>query len=255
MIIILSPAKSIDFSKQTPFAGYTIPAFSEKADLLVKQLKKLTPSQLSALMNISPKLAQLNAERFASWRFGGSVENSRQAIFAFDGDVYDGLQAYEFSEQEINFAQQHLRLLSGLYGILRPLDLIQPYRLEMGTSIETRKGKDLYAFWNGLISKKLKENLKESGSNILINLASQEYYKSVGPETKKYRVITPVFKEFRNGEFSIISFYAKRARGSMSRFIIRNHIDDPEHLKAFDDEGYLFNPGLSKGDNWLFTRG
>jgi len=251
MIVIISPAKSLNFVSDAPTDISTSPLFLKEADYLAGKLGKRKSANLGALLDISPKLAQLNAERFASWK----TATSKQALFAYDGDVYDGMEAGEFTPQEIEFAQNHLRIISGLYGLLKPLDLIKPYRIDMGTSFATPKGENLYKFWGDKITDQLKKNLKDSGSNVLINLASQEYFSAVNLKKLKTRIITPSFKDRSNDKYAMISFFAKRARGMMSRFIIQNAISDYEMLVGFDAGGYHFNNELSKGDNWVFTRG
>jgi hypothetical protein len=251
MIAVISPAKTLDFASIASCAISTVPVFEKQADYLAGKLAKLNPSELSALMGISPKLAQLNAGRFATWKSA----SPKQALFAYNGDVYDGLDAKTFTPQEIEFTQNHLRILSGLYGFLRPLDMIKPYRIDMGTSFSTTKGENLYKYWDNRITDQVKKSLKESGSNVLINLASQEYFSAVDTKKLKARIITPAFKDKSNGQYAMISFFAKRARGMMSRFIIQNAISDPDLLVGFDSGGYNFNHELSKGDNWVFTRG
>jgi len=251
MIAIISPAKSLNFESNAPIDVSTLPLFIKEADYLAGKLGKLKSSQLGSLLDISPKLAHLNAERYASWK----TAISKQAIYAYNGDVYDGMEANTFSGQEIEFAQNHLRIISGLYGLLQPLDLIKPYRIDMGTSFSTPKGENLYKFWGDKITDELKKNLKISGSNILINLASQEYFAAVNTKKLKARIITPSFKDRSNDKYAMISFFAKKARGMMSRFIIQNAITDHEMLVGFDAGGYHFNHELSKGDNWVFTRG
>ena len=251
MITIISPAKSLDFETPAPFETTSMPHFQKDADYLAAKLSKLKPSQLGALMNISPKLSELNAMRYASWKNA----NSKQAMFAYNGDVYDGLNASSFTETEIAFAQQNLRILSGLYGLLQPLDVIKPYRIEMGTGFATPKGENLYKYWGDRITDQLKKSMKNTGDNVLINLASQEYFAAVNTKKLKARIITPSFKDKNNGSYAIISFFAKKARGMMSRFIISNAITDPEMLMGFDEGGYIFNHHLSKGDHWVFTRG
>ncbi len=251
MIVIISPAKSLNFESNAPTDISTLPLFQKEADYLAGKLAKLKSSELGNLLEISPKLAQLNAERYASWK----AATSKQAMFAYDGDVYDGLEARRFTIGEIEFGQKHLRIISGLYGLLQPLDLIKPYRIDMGTSFATPKGETLYKYWGDKITNQLKKNLKESGSNVLINLASHEYFAAVNTKKLNVRLITPTFKDRSNDRYAIISFFAKRARGMMSRFIIQNEITDPEMLVGFDSGGYNFNYELSKGDNWVFTRG
>ena len=251
MIALISPAKTMDFESKAPFAISTQPHFIKDADFLASKLKRLKSSELAALMNISPKLAQLNAERFATWKSAVA----KQAVYAYNGDVYDGLSASTLSLTEIEFAQDHLRILSGLYGLLKPLDEIKPYRIEMSTAFKTLKGDNLYKYWGNRITDLLKKNLKESGTNVIINLASQEYFSAVNTKKLKARIITPAFKDKSNDKFVMVSFFAKKARGKMSRFMVQNAITDHEMLVGFDDGGYHFNHGLSKGDNWVFTRG
>lgn len=251
MIAIISPAKSLDFESISPMETHTSPYFLRDADYLAGKLNKLKTTGLGTLLGISPKLAQLNTERYANWK----TATSKQAIYAYNGDVYDGLEAKSLTKEEIEFAQDHLRIISGLYGQLRPLDLIKPYRIDMGTSFSTSKGENLYKYWGERITDQLKKSLKESGSNILVNLASQEYFAAVNIKKLKTRIITPSFKDRSNDKYTMISFFAKKARGMMSRFIIQNKINDYEMLVGFDSAGYHFNHGLSKGDNWVFTRG
>jgi len=251
MIAIISPAKSLNFESKAPIDISTSPLFLKDADYLAGKLRKLKSTELGSLLDISPKLSELNAERYASWKNAPM----KQAVFAYNGDVYDGLEANSFTMQEIEFAQNHLRIISGLYGLLQPLDLIKPYRIDMGTSFATPKGETLYKFWGDRITDQLKKTLKESGSNVLINLASHEYFAAVNTKKLKARIITPSFKDRSNDKYAMISFFAKKARGMMSRFIIQNAITDHEMLVGFDSGGYHFNHELSKGDNWVFTRG
>lgn len=254
MLLVVSPAKKLDYETPLPTQHYTQPLFLDDAMELIDQLKTLEPHQVSNLMGISEKLGQLNAERYQQWQIPFTPDNARQALLAFKGDVYEGMNAYEFGEGDFGFAQDHLRILSGLYGALRPLDLMQPYRLEMGTKFENRRGKDLYTFWGDRITEHLNEVLEED-DGVLMNLASNEYFKSVNKRRLNARVITPQFRDWRNGRFKMISFYAKKARGMMAGYIIRHRITDPEQAKNFDVEGYAYNADLSEGDNWVFTRG
>jgi len=251
MIAVISPAKTLDFKSIAPCDISTVPCFSKDADYLAGKLRKLKVSELGTLMGISPKLAQLNNERYATWKSAPA----KQAIFAYNGDVYDGLDARTLTIREIEFTQDHLRILSGLYGFLRPLDIIKPYRIDMGTSFSTPKGATLYKYWGDRITDQLKKSLKESGSNILINLASLEYFSAVNTRKLNTRIITPAFKDRSNGTYAMVSFFAKKARGMMSRYIIQNAITDHEMLVSFDAGGYHFNHELSKKDNWVFTRG
>jgi len=254
MLIVISPAKSLDFKTPPVINDYTIPELLTESEKLVGRLKTMSPKQLSALMGISDDLGELNFQRFQSWRLPFTPENAKQAVFAFSGDVYQGLNAATLSNEKLQLAQTRLRILSGLYGVLKPLDIIQPYRLEMGTKLKYYKSKDLYVFWNMLITKKVNEAVAESGSRILINLASNEYFKSIDRKKLKAEIVTPDFKEFKNGDYKMISFFAKRARGLMTRFILEHNISDPADLLAFDSEGYAFNSRLSKPGNPVFTR-
>ena len=254
MLIVISPAKKLDFDNAAPVTDHTQPEMLDDARELVDRARELSAAELGKLMKISDKLAELNHERFREWHTPFTEQNAKQALFAFKGDVYAGMQAETLSESEAAFAQDHLRILSGLYGVLRPLDLMQPYRLEMGTKLSNPRGKDLYAFWGQRITDKLNEALRTQGDDVLINLASNEYFKSVNTEKLDGRIITPNFKEWRDGKLKIVSFSAKKARGLMTRYIIENRIGDPEKIKAFDLEGYSFDPEQSDGANWIFTR-
>ena len=254
MLIVISPAKSLDFKTPPVIEDYTIPEFLTESEKLISRLRTLTPKKISALMGISDDLGELNFQRFQSWHLPFTPENAKQAILAFNGDVYQGMQAATLSEEKLKLTQSKLRILSGLYGVLKPLDLIQPYRLEMGTKLKYYSSADLYAFWNQLIVKKINEAVTESGSNVLVNLASAEYFKSIDRKKLKAALVTPDFKEYKNGDYKMVSIFAKRARGLMSRFIIENDITDPADLVAFDTEGYAFNPRLSKSGNPVFTR-
>lgn len=254
MLIVISPAKSLDYKTPATTDKYTIPELLEYSEKLIGRLKKQSPKQLSKLMSISADLGELNFKRFQEWHQPFSTENAKQAILAFSGDVYQGLQATSLSQQNLELAQNKLRILSGLYGVLKPLDLMQPYRLEMGTKLKYYKSKDLYAFWNPMITKKINEAVEESGSGVLVNLASNEYFKSIDKKKLKPEIVTPEFKDQKNGTYKMISFFAKKARGLMSRFIIENDITNPEDLLAFESDGYTFNPHLSKPGKPVFTR-
>jgi cytoplasmic iron level regulating protein YaaA (DUF328/UPF0246 family) len=254
MIIVISPAKSLYEKAPILIDKNTSSDFLPEAEKIVAVLKKKKPAQLARLMDISPKLAELNYHRFQEWALPFTQENSWQAVLMFNGDVYQGLKAETFTATEFDAAQQHLRILSGVYGLLKPLDLIQPYRLEMGTNLGIARKKNLYEFWKLKITSKLNEELAETGQKELINLASNEYFSAIDTKKLKARIITPVFKEHKDGQYQMVSFFAKKARGLMSRFIIQNQITDPEEMKAFDLDGYYFNNQLSKGDNWVFTR-
>jgi len=253
MIAVISPAKTLDFESKPVTKNHTNPGFLDDSCELVEDLKRLEPHDISGLMGISPKLGELNASRFQTWQLPFTPENAKQALLAFKGDVYTGLDAETFSEGDFEFAQQHLRILSGLYGVLKPLDLIQPYRLEMGTKLSNARGDNLYQFWGDQLTESLQNEL-DAGDGVLINLASNEYFKAVKAKSLNARVITPVFKDWKNDKYKIISFYAKKARGLMSAYIIKNKLTDVDTLQGFDSEGYCFNPGMSKGDEWVFTR-
>lgn len=255
MLIVLSPSKSLDFKKPITFPEFSLPELLNESEKLMGKLKKLTPKQISAFMNISPALGELNFQRFQSWELPFTPENSRQALFAFNGDVYQGLDAGSLSVQAVKSAQKKVRILSGLYGVLKPLDLIQPYRLEMGTAFGYYSKKNLYEFWKSTITGNIRKALNDSESNVLVNLASNEYFKSIDLKKLKAEVVTPAFLDFKNGKYRMISFFAKRARGLMTRFILENQIDESSALQAFEAEGYVFNPALSKAGNPVFTRG
>ncbi|MFC4260183.1 peroxide stress protein YaaA [Marinobacter lacisalsi] len=253
MLMVVSPAKNLDYESPLATDRYTQPAFLDDACELIDQLKALEPHQVSNLMGISDKLGQLNAERYQQWHTPFTPDNARQAVLAFNGDVYTGLAAHEFNDSEFEFAQNHLRILSGLYGILRPLDLMQPYRLEMGTKFENKRGKDLYEFWGNTITDALNREL-DADDGVLLNLASNEYFKSIRKKQLKARIITPQFKDWKNGQYKMISFYAKKARGLMARYAITNNINQADDLKGFDLAGYRFSEEHSSGDNWTFLR-
>jgi cytoplasmic iron level regulating protein YaaA (DUF328/UPF0246 family) len=255
MLIVISPAKSLDFKTKPTTQEYTLPEFLNESEKLVAKLQKMNAKKLSNLMNISADLGNLNYERYQSWHLPFTPENSKQAVLAFNGDVYTGLDAPTLSEENLNLAQQKLRILSGLYGVLKPLDLMQPYRLEMGTKFGAGRAKDLYAFWGNKITKNIQEAVNESGSKILVNLASNEYYKSIDSKKLDAEIVTPAFKDMKNGEYKMISFFAKKARGLMTRFILEHNIENAGDLQAFGAEGYVFNPRLSKPGKPVFTRG
>lgn len=254
MLIVISPAKTLDFETPPGVPAFTMPDFLDDSAELIAELRAYEPHRLSDLMGISPKLADLNSNRYHSWSLPFTAANAKQSVLAFKGDVYAGLDADSLSEDDLHYAQEHLRILSGLYGILKPLDLMQPYRLEMGTKLKTRRGKDLYGFWDRRITEALNAELGKQEDPILVNLASNEYFNSVQPEQLAARIITPGFKEERNGDYRFISFSAKKARGLMSRYIIRNRLERPDELRDFDLEGYQYNPALSSDDRPVFTR-
>ncbi|MBY4952979.1 MULTISPECIES: peroxide stress protein YaaA [Pantoea] len=254
MLMVISPAKTLDYESPLATQRFTQPALLEKSHQLIDVARDLSPAQISSLMGISDKLAHLNADRFNQWQPPFSLENARQAILAFKGDVYTGLQAETFSDDDFDFAQQHLRMLSGLYGLLRPLDLMQPYRLEMGIKLANPAGKDLYGFWGDLLTEKLNEAIAEQGDDVLINLASDEYFKAIKPKKLNAELIKPVFLDEKNGKFKVISFYAKKARGLMSRYVIQNRLTNPAQLKKFDVDGYFFDTAESKDNELVFKR-
>ncbi|WP_068547815.1 peroxide stress protein YaaA [Thalassotalea crassostreae] len=254
MLIVVSPAKNLDYESTPVTDKFTQPELLEHSAELIKRCVKLTPAGISSLMGVSDKIAGLNAARFAEWKIPFNNENARQAVLAFNGDVYTGLDASSFTDKDFDYAQQHLRILSGLYGLLKPLDLMQAYRLEMGTKLENDKGTNLYQFWGSIITDKVNTALAEQGDDILINLASNEYFKSVKKKELKATVITPAFKDWKNDQYKMISFFAKKARGLMARFIIENQINDIEQLKSFDVDGYSYNEALSTDAVPVFTR-
>ena len=254
MLTVISPAKSLDYETPTSTGDFTLPAHLSQSRKLIRRLRDLSSDDISNLMNVSDNLAELNRVRYKKWKTPFKPENARQALFAFKGDVYLGLDAYSMSVDNIDFAQNHLRILSGLYGLLRPLDLIQAYRLEMGTRLDTESGTNLYQFWDGRITKALNQELRQSQSSTLINLASNEYFKSIKLKSLKAEIITPSFRDFHKGEYRFIQFHAKKARGYMSRYIIDHQIDDAESLKNFDREGYRYDESLSAEREWVFTR-
>lgn len=254
MLIVISPAKTLDYESEIPTLETTQPEFLKESSALIKELKELSPQELSSLMKISDKLGTLNYDRFQSWKRPFTDKNARPAALAFKGDVYTGLEAETMGVRDFNYAQKHLRMLSGLYGLLRPLDLMQPYRLEMGTRFENARGRNLYEFWGDRITRALNEQLKSLKSKELVNLASNEYFKAVQPKVLEADVITPHFKDWKNGQYKMISFFAKKARGQMSRWAIDNRVKKAGELKGFDVAGYAYNAELSKGNDWVFTR-
>lgn len=254
MLIVVSPAKTLDYETPLPTQIHTQPDFITDSAELIEVCKQLTPLDISGLMKVSDKIASLNAVRFEEWSTSFTQDNARQALFAFKGDVYTGLDANSLTNNDIEYAQTHLRMLSGLYGLLKPLDLMQPYRLEMGTKLANKRGANLYQFWGSIITKKLNQVIAEQGDDILINLASNEYFKAVKTKELAAKVITPVFKDCKNGQYKIISFYAKKARGLMARFIIENRISTIEELKSFTVDGYYFVDAESSGNELVFKR-
>ena len=254
MLAIISPAKTLDFESAVKNFPVSQPHFTDYSEQLIEVCRKLSPQDLSSLMSISDKLAGLNVARFAEWTKIHNEDNSRPALFAFKGDVYTGLDADSLSEDDVVFAQSHLRMLSGLYGLLKPLDLMQPYRLEMGTKLANPKGKDLYAFWGNVITQAVQQAIDEQGDNVLINLASDEYYKSVKENQLKAKIIKPVFLDNKSGKYKVISFYAKKARGLMCRYLIQNRLTEIEQLKEFDLGGYWFDSASSTETEFVFKR-
>jgi len=254
MLVVLSPAKSLDFSKISG-KDFSIPEFLNEAEILIKLLRKLKPGDLSALMGISAKLADLNFSRFLKWDKNHNLENSKPAIYTFNGDVYEGLMANTLDNESIDFLEKNTRILSGLYGVLHPLDSIMEYRLEMGIKLPNKKGQDLYKFWGKKIAQTINKAIENSdGEKVLVNLASNEYFKSIDRKSLKYPVLTPVFKEYKDGDYQMISFFAKKARGLMTRYISLEKLNTPEDLKKFNLGGYSYNKELSSAQQLFFTR-
>lgn len=254
MLIFLSPAKSLDFKTPPHIATHTQPAFLDQSATLIHQLRKLSPADIAHLMDLSDPLATLNFSRYADWCLPFTPDNAKQAVLAFNGDVYDGFAARELSSDDLDFAQNQVRILSGLYGILKPLDLMQPYRLEMGTKFANEGGKDLYAFWGERLLGAINDELAEMPRPVAVNLASEEYFKAAVGRKIKGELIQPVFEDWKNGQYKVISFYAKRARGLMTRFATVNRLSEPEGLKDFDYDGYAFEPSVSDEKSWVFRR-
>jgi cytoplasmic iron level regulating protein YaaA (DUF328/UPF0246 family) len=254
MLIFLSPAKSLDFKTPPHVTTFTQPAWLKDSEKLIKQLRKLSPADIANLMSLSDPLALLNFNRYADWSLPFTPENAKPAVLAFDGDVYDGLAAKTLSADDLDFAQRHVRILSGLYGILRPLDLMQPYRLEMGTRFANKAGKNLYEFWGERLLKAINAELADMARPVVVNLASEEYFKAAVGRKIKGSVIQPVFEDWKSGQYKIISFYAKRARGLMTRYAVLNRLTEPEELKGFDSDGYAFVPDASDASTWVFRR-
>lgn len=255
MLLVISPAKNLDFKSPSPISDFTQPDFAKQSKKLISTLRGIPAPDLAKLFNVSDSIAELNVGRYRNWRLPFTPENAKQAIFAFNGEVYNGLKAKTLTKDDLEYAQSHLRILSGLYGVLRPFDLIQPYRLEMGIPLETESAENLYQFWGAQITKTINKAIAESGSEkVLVNLASHEYFKSVQRKTLKSRIIDIEFNEMRDGKFKPIIVYMKKARGMMTRFAIENRISNPEDLKAFDTEGYAFAEDLSDKNRWVFVR-
>ena len=254
MLALISPAKTLDYETALPTDTYTQPRLLEQSQQLIDVCRKLSATEIASLMTVSEKIANLNVERFRDWNADFDFSNARQALFAFKGDVYTGLDAYHLKDQDIDFAQQHLRMLSGLYGLLRPLDLMMPYRLEMGTKLKNTRGNNLYEFWGSIITDQINQDLAEIDAKLLVNLASDEYYKSVNEKKIQAEIIKPVFLDQKNGKYKVISFYAKKARGLMARYLIENKLSQVEQLKAFDSEGYYFDAESSSNKELVFKR-
>ena len=253
LVTIISPAKKLDYSPIEKNLDSTVPGLLAHSNELIKYLKSLNPQEVSSLMGLSDKLGALNYERFQEWETPFTKSNSKQAILAFKGDVYQGLDAESLSETELIWAQKHVRILSGLYGVLKPLDLMQAYRLEMGTKFPTNRGKNLYEFWNSIITDELNRTLS-SKKAILLNLASNEYFKSINSSELKANVITPIFMDRKNGKYKIISFFAKKARGLMTRYVIKNQTEDIADIQNFEEGGYFFNEEMSEDNKPVFCR-
>ena len=254
MLMVISPAKTLDYTSPLATQEYSLPRYLEQSSQLIEVLRTLSPNQLAELMQLSDKLAGLNVARFTQWQPDFTLENARQAILAFRGDVYTGLDADSLSAADFKYAQQHLRILSGLYGVLRPLDLMQPYRLEMGTKLDNPVGANLYEFWGEQITDSLNQCLAEQNTDILLNLASNEYFKAVKPKQLKATLIDVDFKDCKNGQYKIISFYAKKARGMMARYVIENKIDSVAGLRKFNTQGYYYSAEQSKPEHLVFLR-
>lgn len=254
MLFLLSPAKTLDYESPVPDLPHTLPAFLEDAARLIQVLRRQSPQELASLMDISDPLAALNAARYQAWTPKFTERNARQAILAFDGDVYDGLQARQLKSADLAWAQQHLRMLSGLYGVLRPLDWMQPYRLEMGTALQIGHSRNLYQYWGSRIAEHLNQALAADKTPVVVNLASQEYFRSVDRQALKARVIDCVFEEWRPGGWKVISFFAKKARGLMARYAITRRVETPRNLENFNLEGYAFDPAASQVERLVFRR-
>ncbi|MGE0622160.1 MAG: peroxide stress protein YaaA [Pseudomonadales bacterium] len=254
MLAVISPAKRLDFTSDATTAKHSLPAFLKESKQLIDVLRARSPKDIAKLMGLSAKLADLNYQRYGDWQTPFTTDNARQAALAFSGDVYQGLDARTLTDRDWTWAQKHLRILSGLYGLLKPLDLIQPYRLEMGTRLGNPRGEDLYAFWGAKLTKALNDAVAEQRQPIVVNLASNEYWEAVDTAALNARVITPVFKDLKNGRYKFLSFYAKKARGLMARYLIDHRVSTLKALQDFDVAGYYFCEAQSRGDNWVFLR-
>lgn len=254
MLAVISPAKRLDFTSAATTAKHSLPVFLKESKQLIKVLREKSPDEIASLMNLSTALADLNYDRYGEWQTPFTPDNAKVAALAFKGDVYLGMEASTMNDRDWTWAQKHLRILSGLYGVLKPLDLIQPYRLEMGTKLCNPRGDDLYAFWGKRLTETLNEQLADERRPVLVNLASHEYFEAVDEDAIEGRIITPTFKDLKNGRYKFLSFYAKKARGLMTRYIIDNRVSTLKGLKDFDVAGYYFSESQSRGDNWVFLR-
>ncbi|MCV6614038.1 MAG: peroxide stress protein YaaA [Cellvibrionaceae bacterium] len=254
MLMLVSPAKNLDYETPAKTKQSTQPEFLDQSEILMDDLRQLAPHELSKLMSISDKLGVLNYDRNQDWGQPFTPDNAKQAVLAFNGDVYTGLDAQSFKADDFKFAQKHLRILSGLYGLLKPLDLMQPYRLEMGTKFANKGGKNLYEFWGETLTEAVNAQLKKTNSEVVLNLASNEYFKAIKPKLLNAEVVVPAFKDLKNGEYKMISFFAKKARGLMAAYVIKNRITDVEDIKKFNLAGYRYNKSLSSDAQWVFSR-
>ena len=254
MLLIISPAKILDLKRQDIIKDYTQPEFLDQSDTLIQELKQFTPEALSQLMNVSATIAQTNFDRFQQWNLPFTPDNAKQSILTFNGEVYNGLKASTLTRDDLLFAQEHLRILSGLYGVLKPLDLMQPYRLTMGTPLQVSGHQNLYRFWGGTITQALNWSFPDNEPKVLVNLASDEYFRSVDEKKIKARIIQIEFKEWSGNKYKTIVIYTKKARGMMCRFAIRHRITNPDDLKGFNEENYLFEQSLSTESRWVFVR-
>lgn len=254
MLIVISPAKTLDYQTPLPSKKFTQPEFLQESEKLINVLRPMAPDDLVDLMHVSSKIAELNVSRYLNWEQPFSPTNARPAIFAFKGDVYTGLDVQQYNAEDLSFAQKHLRILSGLYGVLRPLDLMQPYRLEMGIKLKNSRGNNLYDFWGSIASEAIDQALQKQKDKLLINLASNEYFKVLKNQSLQAQIITPVFKDFKNGEYKLISFFAKKARGLMASYIIKNRINNIEELTKFSEGGYRFSKKESSDNQLVYLR-
>ncbi|MDH5785188.1 MAG: peroxide stress protein YaaA [Chromatiales bacterium] len=254
MLLVISPAKTLDYDTKPKTKTFTVPDYLDESQQLIDRARHWSALDIAEVMQVSMKIAELNFDRFEAWHTPFTPENAKQAVLAFKGDVYTGLDAESFRAGDFKFAQKHLRILSGLYGLLRPLDLMQPYRLEMGRKVDTTRGRNLYEFWGNTITEGLNKQLKSLKSPYLINLASSEYFKAVKPKLLDGEIITPEFRDWKSGQYKMMGVYAKNARGQLSRYVIQNQFTDPEAMKGFDVDGYAYNEEMSSTNKWVFTR-